>query len=136
MKFSYYSQVTNGKLLEHVSKQIKNDLKAFEGKRVEIHIEKLRSKRSIVQNRAYWLYVGILSDELGYSKDELHEVIKFKFLKKENVFEKTGEIYGRLGSTTELSKSEFASFIGELIRWASSDLGIILPELGQQLDLL
>lgn len=137
MRFQYYSNVSDdGHLQKNVSEKIKNELKAFKGKRVEITIEKLKSKRSIQQNRYYWLLVGILSKEIGYDKNELHEIIKFKFLRDEKVFEKTGEIFEYIKSTTELNKTDFADFTTDLIRWSSETFGVVLPLPGEQLDLL
>lgn len=134
MKLTYYSNVTNGKLQRNVGQQIAADLSHWEGKRVEITIQKLSSKRSLQQNRLWWLYVTILSKELGYNKEELHEVLKFKFLKRERVIEKTGEVFEYIESTTKLNKSDFADMVSDLIRWASQDLGIVLPLPGEQIE--
>lgn len=116
--------------------QIKNDVKHFSGKRIEIRIEKLKSKRSLQQNRLWWLYMGILSKELGYTKDEIHEICKFKFLKLEKVDEATGEVFPYLGSTAKLNKSDFSDLVSELIRWASETFNIILPLPGEQTELI
>ena len=51
MKLEYYSEVKNGHLSKSVRNKIASELIQFEGKRVEIRIEKLKSKRSIQQNR-------------------------------------------------------------------------------------
>lgn len=131
----YYSNVKDGKLQKNVSQQIANELKEFEGKKVEIKICKLKSKRSEQQNRYWWAIVTILSKEIGYTKDELHEILKFKFLKRSKVVESTGEILEYLESTTKLSKSEFADMTSELIRWSAETFNIILPVPGEQTDL-
>lgn len=134
MKLHYYSEVKEGKLQKNIREKIAQELSIFEGKRVEIKIEKLRSKRSTQQNRLYWLYVTIISKELGYTKEEMHDLIKYKFLKAEKVFEKTGEVFEYLKSSSELTKSEFADFVTDLIRWASENFDIILPLPGEQME--
>ena len=127
MKLTYYSNVTNGKLQKNVSQIIASELNHFDGKRVEITIQKLKSSRSIQQNRLWWLYVTILAKELGYNKDEMHEICKYKFLKKEKVDEKTGEVFQYIGSTAKLGKGEFVELMDSLIRWSAETFNIVLP---------
>lgn len=133
MKLEYYSDVKGGNLQTNVRKKIAEELKQFEGKRIQIRIEKLKSKRSIQQNRYWWLAMTILGNELGYSKEETHELMKFKFLKRERVIEKTGEILEYIESTTTLSKSDFADIVTDMVRWAAS-MGIVIPLPGEQLE--
>lgn len=127
MILTYYSNVTKGKLEPETSRKIAHELNSFEGKRVEIKIQKLRSKRSEQQNSYWWVLVTLLANELGYEKDEMHEVLKFKFLKREKVIEQTGEIMYYSISTTKLSVTEFIELIDKLIRWAAIELSIVLP---------
>lgn len=135
MQLKYYSNVSNeGKLQKNVSEKIALELKEFSGKRVEITIEKLKSTRSSRQNRLWWLYMTILSKEVGYTKDEMHEICKFKFLKREKVDEKTGEVFEYIGKSSKLTKSEFADMTTDLIRWASENFDIILPLPGEQME--
>jgi len=135
MDFIYYSNVKEGKMQRNVALQIANDVKHFEGKRIEIKICKLKSTRSLQQNRLWWVYMTFLSKDLGYSKDEIHEICKFKFLQREKVIESTGEIMPYLESTTKLSKTDFASMVNELIRWSAETFNIILPLPGEQLEI-
>lgn len=135
MKLKYYSNVKDGKLQKNVSQIIAKELHAFNDKRVVITIEKLKSTRSIRQNALWWLYIGIIAKEIGYTKDELHEICKFKFLKREKVNEKTGEVFEYSGSTTKLSKTEFGELVDSIIRWASESFGIVLPSPGDQSEM-
>lgn len=134
MTLKYFSNVTEGKFQKNVSQLIASELRHFEGKRVQLTIEKLKSSRSAEQNRLWWMYITILSKELGYSKDEIHEIAKFKFLKCEKVNERTGEIFEYLGSTAKLSKSEFADLVTELQQWAAQTFSIVLPSPNQQIS--
>jgi len=135
MKLTYYSNVKDGKLQKNVSLQIAEEIKHFEGKRVEITIEKLKSTRSNQQNRLWWLYVTIIAKEIGYDKSEMHEILKFKFLKKEKVDEKTGEVFEYIGSTAKLNKTDFADMVNDLIRYAAETFDIILPLPGEQSEM-
>lgn len=135
-KLTYYSSVKEGRLQKNVSKTILSDLSHFEGRRVEITIQKLKSSRSLQQNRLWWLYVTIIAKEIGYTKEELHEILKFKFLKREKVDEKTGEVFEYLESTTKLGKSDFADMVNDLIQWSAETFGISLPLPNEQTELL
>jgi len=137
MKLEYYSNVSeDGKLQKNVSQKIANELKYFANKRVEITIQKLKSTRSLQQNRLWWLYVTIIAKDVGYTKEEMHEILKFKFLKREKVDEKTGEIFEYIGSTTKLNKSEFSDLISDLIQWAAQNFNLVLPLPNEQTELL
>lgn len=135
MRLEYFSNIKDGKMQRNTALQIANDIKHFEGKRIHLTIEKLKSKRSTQQNKFYWVLVTILANEIGYDKMEMHDLIKFKFLRTEKVFEKTGEIFEYLKSTTELNKTDFADFIGSLQRWSAETFNVILPDPGQQLEI-
>ncbi len=135
MKLTYYSDVKSGKLQKNVSARIAKDLQTFEGKRVEVTMQLLKSKRSVQQNRLWWLFIGIIAKEIGYTKEEMHEICKFKFLKREKVDEATGEVFPYLASTTTLNKSDFADMVNDLIRWAAETFSISLPAPEEQADI-
>ena len=133
MKFILYSDIKNGKLSKKAVEGIQSTLKAFEGKRIELTIDKVKSTRSNQQNRYYWSgVVGILSTELGYSKDEIHDLLKYKFLKRTVIIGDSEETI--MKSTTELTKSEFMDFIADIQLWAA-ELNINIPDPGTQIDL-
>lgn len=135
MKLTYFGRVENGVLKLRNRKQLSEELKQFEGKDLEITFERKRSKRSDNQNRYWWFCMEILGKELGYRKDEMHEICKFMFLKAEKVDEKTGEIFQYLRSSTELTKIEFADMTSNLIQWAAEH-GTVLPLPNEQLTII
>lgn len=133
MKFVIYSDIKNGKLTKKAVELIQLALQNFEGKRCEITINKQKSTRSLQQNKYYWSgVVPILSIELGYSKDEIHDLLKYKFLKRNIIVGNEEEIIVK--STTELTKSEFMEFIASIQQWAA-ELNIIIPDPNTQIDL-
>jgi hypothetical protein len=159
MKSTFFSTVKDGKLQKNTTLNILHELAQLEGKRIVVTIEKQKSSRSLQQNKLYWVYIDILSKELGHSKDEMHELVKYKFLKLKRFISvvngksvilaledgiyvdlSTGEIhdiekvepYDKIGSTTSLTKSEFIDFIDNLITWAKDFLGITLPSPEEQ----
>ncbi len=93
------------------------------GQRVEVIIRKPRTKRSDVQNSYYWgVVIELLSKELGYDKDEMHEILKYKFLQSNAM----GMPY--IKSTTKLSTGEFEEYLSKIKQWAAEFLHIVIPD--------
>ena len=59
--------------------------------------------RSGQQNNYYWNIINILSEELGYTKQEMHMTIKNHF-------------------------KVFGDFIEELVRWSAIELNVVIPD--------
>ena len=92
------------------------------GQRVEVIIRKPKTSRSTLQNSYYWsVVVEILAKELGYDKDEIHEILKYKFLQSNAM----GMPYVK--STTKLSTGEFEDYLEKIRRWAAEFLNINIP---------
>lgn len=92
--------------------------------------------RSLPQNRSYWgLIVQVLSDELGYPLEEVHEMLKGMFLSEVRFIKtKNGLKEIRIPkSTTSLSTIEFNDFMTQIRTWASMELGIWLGEPGEEI---
>lgn len=99
------------------------------GTHIFITVEKItREKtRSLEQNAYYWgVVVKILAGETGYTKDEMHEALKVKFLTYENV-----KGIPTVLSTTKLNTKQFEVYLEMVRRWAAMDLGIVIPEPNQ-----
>ena len=88
--------------------------------------------RSNNQNRYYWsVVVGILSEETGYDANEIHEMIKRKFLTEHRIVKgKKGQVLQLDvdGSTTDLDTKQFEELMSKIRIWASRDLSIYIPE--------
>jgi len=134
-EFLFTSDVKENNLQMNVRRSIAEKLPYFNGKRVEIIIRKLSSKRSIQQNRYYWAACTIIANEIGLSKEEVHDILKFKFLQEERVIEATGEIVICFKSTAKLNKSDFADFMDSVIRWAA-EMNIYIPSPDEQLTIM
>ena len=89
-----------------------------------------RPKRTQKQNNLYFMVVGELANDLGYTKDELHEIIKANYLKRhdtENRYKKRIKIkksksveshtleYNSF-STTDLQSNEFSKLY-DCLKW-------------------
>ena len=51
-----------------------------DGVRVVIEIREAENVRTNQQNKLWWSWMNIIADELGYSKQEIHDILKYKFL--------------------------------------------------------
>lgn len=106
---------------------------ALDGREVIVRIERAKANRSLNQNAWYWAgIVATLSEHTGFTPDEMHEVLKAKFLPKRlAVTDGNGEIRGEFvigGSTTKLNKVEFGEYCEAIRRWAAEDLGCDIPD--------
>lgn len=92
-----------------------------------------KAARSIQANRYYWgVVVELIAEHTGYTPDEIHELLKAKFLPKRlAVCDGNGEVQGEFvigGSTTKLNKIEFGEFISSIRLWASESLQVVIPD--------
>ena len=140
MKITYYSNVKDGKLQKNVSEQIRSDLKHFEGKRVEVTIQKLKSSRSQQQNRYLHLLFTMFANEFTaltgnkIPTEQWKELLKYKFAKRDKFDEETGEVVGEyIQHTSEMSKTELSNFVDDIIRYGAEKYSFNLPYPNEQL---
>lgn len=100
---------------------------------LSIIIERQHATRSIAQNRLYFgVYCAVLSEHTGYSKEEIHEILKAKFLpKKLALADANGEIVEEFivgHTTTRLNKIQFGEYLEKIQHWAAEELGVVIPD--------
>jgi len=83
------------------------------------------TKRSNPQNSLYWMLVGVLAKELGNSPDDLHRILKVRFLGVKKSFVDGHELIEPI-STTSLNKKQFTEYI-DMVYALGSQLNINLP---------
>jgi len=110
MKF--IGSVKNGKLTLYDIDGFKRHLYNYDGD-VELVINPTEKKRSTQQNSYYRILCRHLSKELGYSEYEMHQTLKEHF---------------NIANTKELTQEEFTEYIDLIIRWAATEMGIVLPD--------
>jgi len=121
-----FGKIINRKLTLNNERSFKDKLIEFEGKEVEIRIKVRTNNRSKEQNSLYWKWINILSNETGFQVEEMHELVKYKFLQR-NVVNNDGVEEVILKSTTTLTVSEFNKFMNEVLYWSNDTLNINLP---------
>lgn len=120
----FYGIINAGRLFFQNRNQFDDYLAKYkDGTRVEVTVRKYRRTRTLEQNRYYWgVVIYILADFFGYSKEEMHEAMKWKFLKQVDMPIET------VRSTTDLSTKEFSDYIENIVRWASSEYQVVIPD--------
>lgn len=81
--------------------------------------------RSLSENRYYrGVVIKKLSDFTGYNDNEMHNILRYKFLLK---YHENHKIPPIARSTTELTTVEFEEYLTKIREWASIDLGCYIP---------
>jgi hypothetical protein len=91
---------------------------ALQHPKQQYKLEPLEKKRSLSQNAYYHVYLDVISRETGNSANDLHELFKMKLLPKRIVNikgKKNTHEFERIGSTTELNKTEFGEFLDKIV---------------------
>lgn len=97
-----------------------------EGVRYDVTIKRHRERRSLDQNRLYFLWLACIADETGHSKDDLHEYFKQQFLGFEQRAVLNGRVYIN-PSTAALNTKQFSDYLNTIQVFANAELGILLP---------
>tara|TARA_Y100000356_G_C11079960_1_gene193494 strand:+ start:57 stop:446 length:390 start_codon:yes stop_codon:yes gene_type:complete len=123
----HIAKIINGKIVYTYPSKVERQIKKLNNTSVIVEIKKNTVKRSGALNQYYWkVVVGILTDELGYTKEEMHEVLKSKFLYKKELI---GDEWIRVAiSTTKLTNKEFIDYIDKIKMFASQELSIYIPD--------
>lgn len=120
MKF--YAKIQDGQIkdLEYIKQLAK-----WNDKDVVVEVKLDRPTRSNQQSRYYWgVVISLISEVTGYTPDEVHELMKAKFLSKPlNIGSETFNI----STTTNQSTIEFEAYMSDIRQFASVELGCFVP---------
>ena len=135
----YFGKVDDGKLTIFQRNDMVSGLQNLGSGFVEIII-RLAGKRSSPQNRYYWgamlpiVKEGLKGVGIEMSKEQTHELLKYKFLKREFITS-DGDILQIIGSTTELSTKEFNEYIESIQIWSAEYLNVNIPDPNEQTEI-
>ena len=121
-----FGTIKNGKLILNNERRFNDNLNIFEGEEIEIRIKVRANNRTTEQNSLYWKWINIMSEEIGFTKEEMHELIKYKFLKRTSI-NNNGVEEVKLKSTTSLTVKEFTKLMDDVLYWSNNTLNINLP---------
>jgi hypothetical protein len=77
-----------------------------------------KTKRSNLQNKMYWAFLGEWAQQYGGTAEEMHHICKVHFLLIEYV-EILGERFARTQSTPRINTKEFAEYFERCIAYAA-----------------
>ncbi len=127
INYKHKIRVINGKARFLNLPIFKKDLQQYEGLEAFLIIKPYKDNRSENQNRYYWgVVIKMLTEELGYLPEEMHEVLKQKFLISRTV--KVGNTeYSIPDSSSTLNTTEFEDYLSKIRTWASQELELLIP---------
>jgi hypothetical protein len=100
---------------------------------VELKVD--RGQRSGNQNKYYWgVVIAILGDFLGYEHEEIHELLKAKFLKYVKTLP-NGESVELTKSTKNLNTKEFEDYLERIRIFAALELDVTIPLPGEIIEI-
>lgn len=133
-QYTLSARIVSGSL--QLTEAAKKDLRAAMSKwrdcPVTITVKRLHATRSLDQNRYYFFGIGLLAEQLGYTPNEMHELVKMLHLDKDDAASgrngKLFEGYVVGGSTARLNKLEFSAYIERFRVWAASEFNCVIPD--------
>ena len=125
----FYGRVDkNGRMILDNPTSFAQECDRLRDKPIEVTIRKRRTQRTLKQNRAYFgLIIGEIAEHCGYTKDEAHEALAWKFLRQ-------GEpdaMLPKRRSTSDLSTKEFEEYTAQVKQFAAEELGLFIPDPNQ-----
>jgi len=92
------------------------------GRTITLWLDSKLPKRSVQQNRFYFLYLRMIADETGNEVEDLHTYFKGKYLSR-GITEIFSHKVRRVRSTTDLNKSEFSEYLQRI----ELESGVAIP---------
>lgn len=115
---------TDGKWELDDPEGFRGHLVTFAGKPIEVVVRKLRAQRSNPQNNYYWgAVIEPLAEHLGYEAEELHDLMRVRFLSERD---ERGDV-AHIRSTTKLTTTEFEDYLERIRRWAAEFHEFYIP---------
>ena len=106
-------KVTSEEELEHARRYLGElDL----NKQWDIKVEEFKSNRSVAQNKRYWKLINELGSFLGYEPEEMHQMMKYKYLSYRQ--EMLGDEMVVIPTTSQLTIKEFIEYCNNVESFA------------------
>lgn len=94
-----------------------------------VKIEEWKDKRSLRQNALYWRWLEVIGNELGYYKDELHEVFIDQFSDVWTVRGLDGKPKQKRVRTSQMNVKQMARYMDRIEQFAAEqDIQLPQPE--------
>lgn len=124
---TFYGSVIEGKFTFDAPDDFKSYIRTLKGQ-IQVTVEKRKKNRTSKENRYYWgVVIPILADHFGYEGEEMHEALKWQFLRKPHSKLPTVQ------STAAMSTIEFEEYMRKIRTWAAMEYSISIPEPNENL---
>ena len=118
----FSGRIEQGKVIHDNPTRYLAQVHKLEGKKIDVVLREYKSQRSNPQNNYYFGVVcKILGDYFGYTEEEMHDALKYKFLRKGAADLETVQ------STTKLNTAEFEDYLEKVRRWALLEYNVSIP---------
>lgn len=93
-------------------------IKEHSDKNWQVLIKERQSARSVEQNARLWSLYTSIGNYLGYTAEEIHQLMGYKFLLEEKYIGR--DKITRVKSTTKLSVKDMAEYQDKICAWAGN----------------
>lgn len=122
----FLAEVKESRLILQKPDIFRSYLSHFKKGIVEVIVRTISKDRSDRQNRYYWgAVLPIISSDTGFTKEELHQIFRNKFLRYGKTYK--GRNYNFSRSTTDLTTIEFEEYLDKIRIFSAAELGIVVP---------
>ena len=97
-------------------------------KQWSVEVKEWKPQRTPTQNNTMWAWYTIIGNHLGYTKNEMHDILRAEFLPVRQAEFKGREV-NLLTSTSgkDWTVDKEAAYLSDIERFAATELGIMLP---------
>lgn len=124
-KFVSYGKVTDGKIIPYNNSEFVNWIKAKEGEDLEIVVRVTKNSKTFRQLRLVYRMYSLISDYTGYEVNEVHVLMKSKFLEPQ-IYEIGDEIITECATLADISKKELSVYINQVADWAAREFHLVV----------
>ena len=119
----FFGTASGGKLHLNKPDEFADFLRNIGDGEVMVEVYKQKKRRSDEQNAYYWgVVIKLLSDNTGEFPEDIHEALKWKFLRKSSI-----KGLESVRSTAKLTKAEFEDYLMKVRTWANMEMQINIP---------
>jgi len=109
------------------SEQLKGAIRNLSNGEYAVEISEWKDDRSLRQNALYWKWLGIIGNEIGYHKNEMHEIFLEKFAPIKTMRNLEGKPVQKPTRTSEMKVEQMSDYMTAIDRFAAQELNINLP---------
>jgi hypothetical protein len=126
-KTIYFNKVKGDvQQMSWIYRQLDMVLNALREGEYTLTVEKKKQKRTIPQNKTFWLWMACIESNTGTTKEDCHDYYCSLFLRRHVTI--NGREKEVISGTSGLTTVQFADFLTKIQVDAATELGITLPD--------